>query len=213
MPAHSEPLDGGVFVYVDDGCTFGADSLLLADFARPAGWGSARERERVCDLGTGCGIIPLSWYARPRSPDAPPVEAVELSPDAAALASRSVTENGLAGRIRVHLADWTSLPPSFEAGGFDRVVCNPPYFAPASGRTSVPAGRRLARHESGDGFAGLAGCAARLLKNGGRFCFCPRPERDRKKIESRIHFSFLFFSFHIGYYHILFYFCIILLMI
>lgn len=32
-------LDGGVFVYVDDGCTFGADSLLLADFARPAGWG------------------------------------------------------------------------------------------------------------------------------------------------------------------------------
>lgn len=159
MPAHSEPLDGGVFVYVDDGRTFGADSLLLADFARPAGWGSARERERVCDLGTGCGIIPLSWYARPRSPDAPPVEAVELSPDAAALASRSVTENGLAGRIRVHLADWTSLPPSFEAGGFDRVVCNPPYFAPASGRTSVPAGRRLARHESGDGFAGLAGCA------------------------------------------------------
>lgn len=58
---------------------------------------------------------------------------MELSPDAAALASRSVTENGLAGRIRVHLADWTSLPPSFEAGGFDRVVCNPPYFAPASG--------------------------------------------------------------------------------
>ena len=25
---------------------------------------------------------------------------------------------------------------------------------------------------------------------------------DRKKIESRIHFSFLYFSFHIGYYHL-----------
>lgn len=62
-------LDGGVFVYVDDGRTFGADSLLLADFARPARDGDPPgERERVCDLGTGCGIIPLSWYAAPVLP-------------------------------------------------------------------------------------------------------------------------------------------------
>ena len=171
MPAHSEPLDGGVFVYVDDGCTFGADSLLLADFARPAGWGSARERERVCDLGTGCGIIPLSWYARPRSPDAPPVEAVELSPDAAALASRSVTENGLAGRIRVHLVDWRSLPPSFEAGGFDRVVCNPPYFAPANGSPiSLPACGRRASSRSA--------CSGPItIQTPPRFCSSARRER------------------------------------
>lgn len=137
MPAHSEPLDGGVFVYVDDGCTFGADSLLLADFARPARDGDPP--------GSGSGSVtsapaaasfPFPGTPAPVLPTPPAGRAVELSPDAAALASRSVTENGLAGRIRVHLADWTSLPPSFEAGGFDRVVCNPPYFAPASGRTS-----------------------------------------------------------------------------
>lgn len=177
MTAHPEPLDGGIFVYVDDGCTFGADALLLAEFARPAVWGTARDRERICELGTGCGVIPLSWSARPRHPDATPVEAVELDPAAAALASRSVDGNGLSSRIRIHRADWTKLPPSFEAGSFDRVVCNPPYFTSGSGRTCLLNGRRLARHEHGDGFIGLTGCAARLLKNGGRFCFCHRPER------------------------------------
>lgn len=177
MAIHPEPLDGGVFVYVDDACTFGADALLLSSFARPAGWGSARDRERIADLGTGTGILPLSWFASPRSPVAPPVEAVELDPDAAALAARSVLENGLDGRIRITRADWAELPPRFEAGSFDRVVCNPPYFASNSGKKSGGIRRRLARFESGDGFSGVAGSAARLLKNGGRFCFCHRPER------------------------------------
>lgn len=177
MAIHPEPLGGGVFVYVDSGCTFGADALLLASFARPAGWGSARDRERIADLGTGTGILPLSWFASPRSPGAPPVEAVELHPDAAALAARSVAENGLAGRIRVTQADWRELPPRFEAGGFDRVVCNPPYFAPGSGKECGGTRRRLARFEHAGGFASVAGCAAKLLKNTGRFCFCHRPER------------------------------------
>lgn len=50
-----EALGAGRFVIVSHSHGFGADALLLADFAAPR-WG-----ERALDLGTGCGILPLFW--------------------------------------------------------------------------------------------------------------------------------------------------------
>ena len=175
--ARTECLGGGRFVYVSDGCTFGADALLLAAFSRPPAWGTVRDRERICDLGTGSGILPLPWHTVPRHPDAPPIDAVELDAQAAALAARSRSENGLTGRIQVIQADWSRLAPLLEAGRYDRVTCNPPYFAAGTGRKSHSPERLLARHESPTGLRDLCESAARLLKNGGRFCLCHRPER------------------------------------
>lgn len=60
-----EALGAGRFVIVSHSHGFGADALLLADFAAPR-WG-----ERALDLGTGCGILPLfgagraSWPMQP----------------------------------------------------------------------------------------------------------------------------------------------------
>lgn len=48
-----EALGAGRFVIVSHSHGFGADALLLADFAAPR-WG-----ERALDLGTGCGILPF----------------------------------------------------------------------------------------------------------------------------------------------------------
>ena len=172
-----EPLGAGVHVWVEDTCGFGTDAALLADFSRPPHWGTPRDREAVCELGTGCGIIPLLWHRAPRADAAPPVHCVEIQPRAAALARRSVAENGLSGRILVHEADWNRLQPLLPAGGFDRVVANPPYFAPGSGKQSLSPAARTARHEQPDTLNGLSAAAARLLRNGGRFCLCHRPER------------------------------------
>ena len=41
---------------------FGTDAFLLAGFSRP------RQGEKVCDLCSGCGIIPLLWLRRERRP-------------------------------------------------------------------------------------------------------------------------------------------------
>ena len=161
-----EHLPNGLSVLVDETCAFGTDAVLLAAFAAP------KPRERVCDLGTGCGILPLLWQS---TEGGPRVDAVECWPATAALAARSVAENGLQERITVWEQSWNDL--TLPAGAYDRVTCNPPYFPAGSGKTSLSAPRRLARHETGDTLQEVVGAAARLLRVGGHFCLCHRPER------------------------------------
>ncbi len=165
MP-RTEQLGGGRSVLVTEEHTFGTDALLLAAFAE------ARPNEHVCDLGTGCGIIPLLLH---RTSPAPTIDAVELSPKAAALARQSILQNGLAERITVHEQDWRSL--TLPAGAYDRVICNPPYFPESSGKAALSPARRLARQEQGHTLTDVTAAAARLLRNGGHFVLCHRPER------------------------------------
>ena len=138
MAIRYEPLDGGMAVAVDDFCGFGADALFLARFASP------RSGERVVDLGTGCGILPVLLL---RDSAAAHVTGVEIQPAAAALARRSVARSGLDGRAAVLCASWTDLDGLLPREGFHLVVCNPPYFPPGSGRESASSAARLARHE------------------------------------------------------------------
>ena len=128
-----ESIHGGVFVTPD--FSFGEDALALARFAAPTAG-------QVCELGTGCGVIALLL-----AQDAASVSAVEIQPQAAALAARSVAVNGLADTVQVICADWNDLADTLSAGSFDCVVCNPPYFAAGGGKQSVSAARRIARHE------------------------------------------------------------------
>ena len=71
MPETPLPLGGGITALVTAEHRFGSDAVLLADFAWP------KRRDIVCDLGTGCGILPLLWCRR----DPPAhIDAVELPP-------------------------------------------------------------------------------------------------------------------------------------
>ncbi len=163
-----EPLGGGIEAAVNDDYGFGADALLLARFAAP------KAGERICDLGAGCGILSFLFL---RDGLKGPIVGVEVQPDAVALAQYAAARNHLENRALFLCASWErpeSLPP---AETFDRVVCNPPYFAPGSGAPSAGEARRLARHERPDTLQKVCVAAARLLKNGGHFCLCHRPER------------------------------------
>lgn len=68
---------------------FGMDAVLLADFTR------LRPRERVADMGTGAGILPL--LLSQKQLDAR-FEAFEIQPEMADMARRSVVLNGLEER-------------------------------------------------------------------------------------------------------------------
>lgn len=162
----TEPLANGRFALVDDVCTFGTDAVLLSEFA------VIRNTDRVCDLGTGCGIIPLLWYAAGLTPS---VDAVDLSGNAASLCRKAVEQNGLSDRITVWEQDWCAL--TLPAGAYDAVVCNPPYFPQGSGKVSAHPDRQLARHETATTLQDVCSAARRLLKVGGHFYFCHRPER------------------------------------
>lgn len=128
----------------------GSDTLALGRFA------TVRKGWRVCDLGTGSGVLLLLLAARE-----PQLElfGLDQDPTAAALAQDNLRHNGLEGQIWT--GSWSQTP--FQPGSFDLVVSNPPYYAPGSGKDGGPA--RMEREE----LDALCRAAARLLRNGGRF--------------------------------------------
>ena len=65
---------------------FGMDAVLLSGFAR------AKEGDRVLDLGTGTGIIPILMEAKTCAAH---LAGLEIQPDSADMARRSVKLNGL----------------------------------------------------------------------------------------------------------------------
>ena len=140
---------------------FGTDSVLLADFAAP------RRREHAADLGCGNGAIALLLAGH--RPDLT-VDAVEIQPEMADMAARSVRLNGLEARIRVHCGDMRAAWKAIGREACSLAVCNPPYGA--QGRTLASAGEaeRIARHEVDLTPEDVAASASAILKYGGRFC-------------------------------------------
>jgi release factor glutamine methyltransferase len=122
---------------------------------------------RIVDVGTGTGCIALALAAQ--FPDAE-VHAVDLSPDALALARENAATLGLTDRVTFHQADLlTGLD-----GPFDLIVSNPPYI-PTADLATLP---REVRHDptaaldgGPDGLAivrRLLAQAAPLLRSGAR---------------------------------------------
>ena len=168
-----EPLGSGVGIYVSDAHHFTTDTILLANFA------SAKNGERIVDLGTGCGTIPLLMI---RDITPAHINAVEIQPEAVDLLLRSIELNLQGGIDRAaliepmlgNIRDIKSLLP---AGESDLVVCNPPYKLPGSGLTNPDKAKMTARHESECTLADICEAASRLLRFSGRFVMCQRPER------------------------------------
>ena len=112
---HREPLGGGMEIFVSESYHFSTDTILLADFSKPAG-------KKLCaDLGSGCGTIPLLWL---KGDSRISVTAVEIQEDACRLLRDSVALNGLEDRLRVLNADLKNLKGSL------------PFGAPVSSRTN-----------------------------------------------------------------------------
>lgn len=144
-----------------DAFRFGMDSVLLADFARP------RQGDRAADLGTGTGILPLLLYGREPSITC---DAVEIQPDAADRARRSVALNGLDGRIAVYHGDLREIKALLPHAAYTLAVCNPPYSAADASLPSPSPALRTARQEGDCTLEDVAAAAQWLLKYHGRLC-------------------------------------------
>ena len=163
-----ESLGGGVWVCVSEAHRFGTDAFLLADFAAP------RKKDRVCDLGTGCGILPLYLYQRYSVASCC---GVELQEDAALQFQKGIERSGAGERLRALCADLKDAPGLLPKAGFDLVTCNPPYKANGAGIESGDPAARIARHEISCTVGDVCRSASALLRFGGRLCLCQRPER------------------------------------
>ena len=117
---------GGLSFVCDDGLFQpSTDSFLLGSFPR------LKPGLRVCDLGSGTGLLGLLLFQRQRALS---VTGVELLLDAVRLAEQAAARNGLADRLIFRRGDLRKIRGLLPAGGFDLVVCNPPYYPAGSGR-------------------------------------------------------------------------------
>lgn len=167
MP-HWEELRPGLGLAVSPQYPLLADALLLAAFA-------ARKARRAADLGAGCGAVGVALLAGDPAPQR--VDAVELQQGALALLQETAGQPALQGRLYPYGADLRQLQGVLPAGGYDLVVCNPPYTKAGAGRSAAQAAGQLAREEQACTLPEVCQAAARLLQPGGRCCLCLRPER------------------------------------
>lgn len=168
MTKSIERLSDDIFIEVSDEHTFGKDALLLAYFAGP------KNKDKALDMGTGCGIIPFLWL---RNPEQSPVHCLDIQQSAIELVAGSIARNNLSGRLVAHLCDLREIRGEFPAEGFSLVTMNPPYKPVGTGIESKSSSAKIARHEICCNIEDAVKAAAYLLKFGGRFCMCHRPER------------------------------------
>ncbi|MDP4152062.1 MAG: tRNA1(Val) (adenine(37)-N6)-methyltransferase [Bacillota bacterium] len=150
------------------GVKFGLDAVLLADFAR------IKKNARVCDLGTGSGIIPLLLHEH-YSPSH--IDAVELLDEYADMASRSVKLNKLEQVITVHNFDIKNINALLKSNDYNAIISNPPYKKFETGLSSTNNDFLTAHHEVHATINDIAKAAAYLLCDHGKVFIVHRPER------------------------------------
>lgn len=162
-----EKLTDKIYVCASSDHRFGTDAFLLADFSQ------YRKKDKVCDLGTGCGIIPLIMQKK-----MPPqiIYAVDIQESAVEQLKAGIEKSGVSGIVPV-CADLRELWENAPSGQLDLVTCNPPYKAVNAGFESTITAQKIARHEIMCNIDEVCRCAGKLLKFGGRLCVCNRPER------------------------------------
>ncbi len=142
------------------GYRFSIDTLILADFIR------LKPADRVLDLGTGCGILPL--LLAPRVPRGR-VIGLEVQTGLLDLAARNLRLNQLEGRVHILGGDIRRVAALFPGGGFDAVITNPPYRPLHTGRINPGTEKALARHEILLDLSQMLAGGRAILKDKGRF--------------------------------------------
>ena len=147
---------------------FGVDAVLLSGFA------AAKKGDKVLDLGTGTGIIPILMSAKTQAAH---FSALEIQPESAEMARRSVLLNDLQDKIDIVEGDIKKAAEIFKPSYFDVITTNPPYMNFEGGLKNSFDPKTIARHEDLCSLDDIALAAQKLLKFGGHFYMVHRPHR------------------------------------
>lgn len=154
---------------------FGMDAVLLSGFAR------VKPKERVLDLGTGTGIIPILLEARTKGEH---FTGLEIQAESADMARRSVALNGLEEKINIVTGDIKEAAKIFGAASYHVVTCNPPYMTVNHGLQNPEQPKAIARHELLCTLEDVIEQSAKVLLPNGRLYLVHRPFRLAEIISS-----------------------------
>jgi len=147
---------------------FGMDAVLLSNFAR------VKKGEKVLDIGTGTGIIPILLEAKTEGEH---FTGLEIQEESADMARRSVAYNHLEDKIDIVTGDVKEAVNLFGSVFFDVVTTNPPYMIGAHGLQNKDSAKAIARHEVLCDLDDILRESAKVLRPGGRFYMVHRPFR------------------------------------
>lgn len=144
-----------------EGYRYSIDSFLLANFLRCA------SSDKIIDLGTGCGIIPLLLYKKYHDVT---IYGIDIQEDFIKIAKENINKNSfLDQRINFIADDILNLKQRFVPEFFTVAITNPPYYRLGTGRINPQKGKATARHELSANLGDFLNIAFYLLKNGGKF--------------------------------------------
>jgi tRNA1Val (adenine37-N6)-methyltransferase len=152
-----------------DGFRFGIDSVLLSDFAK-----SIKTKAKVLDIGTGTGIISILLS---KKINAEKIIGIEVQPEVAEMAKRSVELNDLDSKIEIINDNINNIENYFENNSLDAVVTNPPYQKNNTGLKSENLKHLISRHEIECTLEDIIKKSFKILKDKGEFYMVHRPER------------------------------------
>lgn len=147
---------------------FGMDAVLLSGFA------NVKSGEKALDLGTGTGIIPVLLQAKTNGEH---FTGLEIQPESADMAMRSVKLNKLEEHIDIVTGDIKEASKIFGASSFEVVTTNPPYMIGQHGIKNPEDAKAIARHEILCDLEDVIRESAKILKPQGRFYMVHRPFR------------------------------------
>ena len=148
------------------GYKFSTDSVILANF------GHARPNDVYVDLCSGSGVVAILFSCKNNLKKA---YALELQPQLADMAKRSIEYNDLKEKIEVVNDDLSNLDKIFGCEKVDVITVNPPYNE--VGETSATDEIAIATHELKTNLETIAKMSARVLKFGGKFYMVHRADR------------------------------------
>jgi tRNA1Val (adenine37-N6)-methyltransferase len=166
-----------IIIQNDFGYRYSIEPFLLAGFAQ------LLPGQKVLDIGTGCGIIPLLMVFRQPTLK---VTGIEIQDAAAENAEKNVSKNQM--KIKIVNNDFLDWAQRVEVELFDLIVSNPPYRKLNSGRTNPDSGKAIARHELKLNLPSMLDKAQPLLKKGGHITLAYPPIRLQEtlgELESR----------------------------
>lgn len=139
---------------------FTTDAVLLANFCRDM-------TGKFCvEFGAGCGVISVlvAHKKHPRH-----IVALEIQPQLADMARRSVELNGMQDAISVLCCDLNDAASVLGGKSADVVVCNPPYRKLGSGERQQTSNIAICRHELKATLEQIVCSASKILNNRGNF--------------------------------------------